>query len=83
MKGHDGGSELVVSSTEIIHGDKLKIRKIKMYNLHVKCEKRMTNVIFYLFSDAIFIRQQFEFGFSCYDMTHDLILKRDMAFGVS
>jgi hypothetical protein len=83
MKGHDGCSELIVSSTEIIHGDKLKIRKIKMFNLHVKWEKRMTNVIFYLFSDVIFIRQQFEFGFACYDMTHDLILKRYMVFGVS
>jgi hypothetical protein len=83
MKGHDGGPELVMSPSEIIHVDKLKIRKIKMYNLHVKWEKRMTNVIFYLFSDVIFIRQQFEFGFSCYDMTHDLILKRDMVFGVS
>jgi hypothetical protein len=83
MKGHDGSPELVMSPTEIIHVDKLKIRKIKMYNLHVKWEKRMTNVIFYLFSDVIFIRQQFEFGFSCYDMTHDLILKRYMVFGVS
>lgn len=46
-----------------------------MFNLHVKLKKRMTNVIFYSFSDVIFIRQQFKFGFQCDETTLNTIFK--------